>query len=39
MDFNTASVNTLIAILPPVLLSLVIQRFLARGLTFGAVKG
>ncbi len=39
VDFNTASVNTLIAILPPVLLSLVIQRFLARGLTFGAVKG
>jgi multiple sugar transport system permease protein len=39
VDFNTAAVNSLIAILPPVVLSLVIQRFLARGLTFGAVKG
>lgn len=39
VDFNTAAVNSLIAIVPPVVLSLVIQRFLARGLTFGAVKG
>jgi multiple sugar transport system permease protein len=39
VDFNIAAVNTLIAIVPPVLLSLAIQRFLARGLTFGAVKG
>jgi multiple sugar transport system permease protein len=39
VDFNLAAVNTLIAIVPPVLLSLGIQRFLARGLTFGAVKG
>jgi ABC-type glycerol-3-phosphate transport system permease component len=39
VDFNIAAVNTLIAIVPPVVLSLVIQRFLARGLTFGAVKG
>lgn len=39
VDFNIAAVNTLIAIVPPVVLSLIIQRFLARGLTFGAVKG
>lgn len=39
VDFNLAAVNTLIAIVPPVLPSLGIQRFLARGLTFGAVKG
>jgi multiple sugar transport system permease protein len=39
VNFNLAAVNTLIAIVPPIVLSLVIQRFLARGLTFGAVKG
>ncbi|HWA79891.1 MAG TPA: carbohydrate ABC transporter permease [Acetobacteraceae bacterium] len=39
VDFNTASVNTLLAIMPPVILSFFVQRFLARGLSFGAVKG
>jgi len=39
VNFNLAAVNTLIAIVPPIVLSLIIQRFLARGLTFGAVKG
>ncbi len=39
VDFNTAAVNTLIAILPPVVLSFFAQRYLARGLSFGAVKG
>ena len=39
VDFNTASVNTLLAITPPVILSFFVQRFLARGLSFGAVKG
>ena len=39
VDFNRAAVNTLIAIVPPVWRSPRIQRFLARGLTFGAVKG
>lgn len=39
VDFNTASVNTLIAIVPPVVLSFFVQRYLARGLSFGAVKG
>src|SRR5579884_1795277 len=39
VDFNTASVNTLIAIIPPVILSFFVQRYLARGLSFGAVKG
>ena len=39
VDFNTASVNTLLAITPPVVLSFFVQRFLARGLSFGAVKG
>jgi len=36
--FNFAAVNTILAIAPPVLLSLVVQRYLARGLSFGAVK-
>jgi len=36
--FNVASVNTLLAIAPPVILALTIQRYLVRGLTFGAVK-
>ncbi len=39
VDFNVASVNTLLAVTPPVILSFFVQRFLARGLSFGAVKG
>ncbi len=39
VDFNVASVNTLIGIIPPVIMYLFVQRFLARGLSFGAVKG
>ncbi|MGH7119368.1 MAG: carbohydrate ABC transporter permease [Acetobacteraceae bacterium] len=38
IDFNLAAVNTLIAIGPPVILSFFFQRYLARGLSFGAVK-
>jgi multiple sugar transport system permease protein len=37
--FGFAAVNTLLAIGPPVIFSLFIQRYLAKGLTFGAVKG
>jgi multiple sugar transport system permease protein len=39
VDFNVAAVNTLIGIVPPVILYLFVQRYLARGLSFGAVKG
>jgi multiple sugar transport system permease protein len=39
VDFNIASVNTLIGIVPPVILYFFVQRYLARGLSFGAVKG
>jgi multiple sugar transport system permease protein len=39
VDFNLASVNTLIGIIPPVILYVFVQRYLARGLSFGAVKG
>jgi multiple sugar transport system permease protein len=39
VNFNIAAVNTLIAIMPPVLMSLFVHRYLARGLTFGVVKG
>jgi len=39
VDFNTAAVNTLIGIIPPVIFYFFVQRYLARGLTFGAVKG
>jgi multiple sugar transport system permease protein len=39
VDFNVAAVNTLIGIVPPVVLYLFVQRYLARGLSFGAVKG
>ncbi|HKJ95865.1 MAG TPA: carbohydrate ABC transporter permease, partial [Gammaproteobacteria bacterium] len=39
VDFNIAAVNTLLAIVPPVVMSLFVQRYLARGLSFGAVKG
>ena len=36
--FNYAAVDTILAIAPPVILSLLVQRYLARGLSFGAVK-
>jgi len=39
VDFNIASVNTLIGIVPPVILYFFVQRYLARGLSFVAVKG
>jgi len=39
VDFNIASGNTLIGIIPPVILYFFVQRYLARGLSFGAVKG
>ena len=39
VNFSIAAVNTLIAIMPPVLMSLFVHRYLAGGLTFGAVKG
>lgn len=39
VDFNYAAVNTILAIAPPVIMSFFVQRYLARGLSFGAVKG
>jgi ABC-type glycerol-3-phosphate transport system permease component len=39
VDFNVAAVNTILAIAPPVIMSFFVQRYLARGLSFGAVKG
>jgi multiple sugar transport system permease protein len=39
VDFNFAAVNTIVAIAPPVIMSFFVQRYLARGLSFGAVKG
>jgi multiple sugar transport system permease protein len=39
IDFNLLAVNTLVAIGPPIALSFFFQRYLARGLAFGAVKG
>jgi multiple sugar transport system permease protein len=39
VDFNLAGVNTVIGIVPPVILYFIVQRYLARGLSLGAVKG
>jgi multiple sugar transport system permease protein len=39
VNFNIAAVNTILAISPPVIMSFFVQRYLARGLSFGAVKG
>src|SRR6201987_3478310 len=39
VNFNVAAVNSILAIAPPVIMSLFVQRYLARGLSFGAVKG
>jgi multiple sugar transport system permease protein len=37
--FNFVSTRMIIAVALPVVLSLLVQRFIVRGLTFGAVKG
>ena len=37
--FNFVSTRLVIAVIAPVTLSLFVQRFIVRGLTFGAVKG
>ncbi len=37
--YNLTAAASLIALLPPLLLALLIQRYLVRGLTLGAVKG
>ncbi len=39
VQFWFVAVRTLIAVTPPVLLALLAQRYIVRGLTFGAVKG
>ena len=39
VNFSSAGVNTILAIAPPVIMSFFVQRYLARGLSFGAVKG
>ena len=39
LDFPAVSVRALVAILPPVILAVLTQRWIVRGLTLGAVKG
>ncbi|MXX82930.1 MAG: carbohydrate ABC transporter permease [Chloroflexi bacterium] len=39
IDFGFVTTRMIIAVSVPVLLSLMVQRFIVRGLTFGAVKG
>ena len=39
LDFPSVSVRALVAILPPVALAVLTQRWIVRGLTLGAVKG
>jgi multiple sugar transport system permease protein len=39
LDFPSVSVRALIAIMPPVILAVLTQRWIVRGLTLGAVKG
>jgi multiple sugar transport system permease protein len=39
IQFQWVSTRLLLAILPPALLALTAQRYIVRGLTFGAVKG
>ena len=39
VDFNVAAVNSVLAIAPPAIMPFFVQRYLARGLSFGAVKG
>jgi len=37
--YNVTAAAALVALIPPLVLALAIQRYLVRGLTFGAVKG
>ena len=37
--YNLTAAAAMISLVPPVILALTIQRYLVRGLTFGAVKG
>lgn len=39
LDFPSVSVRALVAILPPVIMAVLTQRWIVRGLTLGAVKG
>lgn len=39
VQFHAVATRLLLAILPPALLALAAQRYIVRGLTFGAVKG
>ncbi len=39
IQFHAVATRLLLAILPPALLALTAQRYIVRGLTFGAVKG
>lgn len=39
IQFWFVAVRTLLSMLPPVILALLAQRYIVRGLTFGAVKG
>ncbi|MBT8368077.1 MAG: carbohydrate ABC transporter permease [Deltaproteobacteria bacterium] len=39
IQFWITSVRGLVAVIPPVVLALFAQRFIVRGLTFGALKG
>ena len=39
VQFWLVAVRTLIAMTPPVIRALLAQRYIVRGLTFGAVKG
>ncbi|HWL68440.1 MAG TPA: carbohydrate ABC transporter permease [Geminicoccus sp.] len=39
LDFPSVSVRALVAILPPVVLAVLTQQWIVRGLTLGAVKG
>lgn len=39
VEFWMVATRAMLAILPPALMALLVQRFIVRGLTFGAVKG
>jgi len=39
VDFWYVATRSLLAIIPPIIIVLALQRFIVRGLTFGAIKG
>jgi multiple sugar transport system permease protein len=39
IDYQLVGTRTMLALLPPAIMALIVQRYIIRGLSLGAVKG